>query len=208
MTWIKGEYAPVFYKKGRFTCLKPCNFWLSLVTDRPNKGWDAALLRICTWVRLQETVTDRIFSFFNLHLDHIGVTARKESVKLVLNKINEICGDEPVILTGDFNVDQHNESYILLKNSNQLADTYDLAKIRYAQSGTLNGYNINRHNDNRIDHIFVSSGFEVIRYGIFINRHLPRHYIFPSTVAFRSFTCESGTQLKIEFLEKKCLFYA
>jgi len=162
----KGEYAPVFYKKDRFTCLQSGHFWLSPITDKPNKGWDAALPRICTWVRLQENGTNRIFWFFCLHFDHIGVTARRESAKLVLKKINELCADEPVILVGDFNVDQHDESYTLLQTSGKLTDTYETAKIRYALTGTFNDFNPDEHSDSRIDHIFISSGFDVIRYGI------------------------------------------
>lgn len=38
-------------------------------------------------------------------------------------------------------------------------------KIHYAQTGTFNAFNPNQHFDSRIDHIFVSSGFDVIRYG-------------------------------------------
>lgn len=162
----QGEYAPVFYKKDKFTCLQSGHFWLSPVTDKPNKGWDAALPRICTWLRMQENGTNRIFWFFNLHFDHIGVIARRESAKLVLSKIKEMCAEEPVILTGDFNVDQHDESYILIKTSGKLTDTYETAKIRYAQTGTFNDFNPNENSDSRIDHIFVSSGFDVIRYGI------------------------------------------
>jgi endonuclease/exonuclease/phosphatase family metal-dependent hydrolase len=162
----QGEYAPIFYKKDRFTCLHSGHFWLAPVTDKPNKGWDAALPRICTWIHLQETGTHRIFWFFNLHFDHIGVTARKESAKLVLSKINEMCGSEPVILVGDFNVDQHDESYALLQNSGILTDTFEAAKIRYALTGTFNNYNPDEQSDSRIDHIFVSSAFDVTRYGI------------------------------------------
>ena len=162
----QGEYAPVFYKKDKFTCLQSGHFWLSPVTDKPNKGWDAALPRICTWVRLQENGTSMIFWFFNLHFDHIGVIARKESAKLVLNKIKEMCADEPVILTGDFNVDQYDESYALLQTSGKLTDTYEIAKIRYAQTGTFNDFNPDQNSDSRIDHIFVSSDFDVVRYGI------------------------------------------
>ena len=162
----EGECSPVFYKKDLFTCLQSGHFWLSPITDTPNKGWDAALPRICTWVQLKENRTNRIFWFFNLHFDHIGVIARRESAKLVLAKINEMCADEPVILVGDFNVDQHNESYTLIQTSGRLRDTYEIAKIRYAQTGTFNNFNPNQHSDSRIDHIFVSSDFNVIRYGI------------------------------------------
>jgi len=77
-----------------------------------------------------------------------------------------MCGNEPVILSGDFNVDQHDESYALLQNSGRLTDAFEAAKIRYARAGTFNGYNPNETSDSRIDHIFVSSGFDVVRYGI------------------------------------------
>ena len=43
-------------------------------------------------------------------MDHIGVQARAESAKLILKKLKEFPEKLPAILTGDFNVDQHNES--------------------------------------------------------------------------------------------------
>ena len=177
----QGEYAPIFYRNDRFTCMQTGHFWLAPNQSKPDKGWDAALPRICTWARLQETGTERIFWFFNTHFDHVGVTARKESAKLILNKINEMCGSEPVILTGDFNIDQHDESYALLQTSGRLTDTYEAAKIRYARTGTFNAFNPNKHSDSWIDHIFVSSGFDVIRYGILTDSYRDTASIrFPS----------------------------
>ena len=103
----KGEYSPIFYKKERFWLLDEGHFWLSEVTDRPNKGWDAALPRICTWGHFLDRQTKRRFWFFNLHMDHVGVRAREESAKLVVAKIREMCGPrEFVIHSGDFNVER------------------------------------------------------------------------------------------------------
>ena len=65
----KGEYSPIFYKKERFRLLDEGHFWLSEVTGRPNKGWDAALPRICTWGHFLDRQTRRRFWFFNLHMD-------------------------------------------------------------------------------------------------------------------------------------------
>ena len=101
-----GEYAAIFYKKDKFKLIEHGDFWLSTETAYPNKGWDAALPRICTWGIFKEKKTGFKFMFFNLHMDHIGVEARKESAKLILAKIKETGGKLPVILTGDFNVDQ------------------------------------------------------------------------------------------------------
>lgn len=162
----KGEYAPVFYKTDKFKLLRSGHFWMSEVTDKPNKGWDAVLPRICTWGNFQDKKSGFRFWFFNLHMDHIGVEARRQSAKLVLNKIKEMCGKDPVILTGDFNVDQQSESYALINNSGKLQDSYELAKVLYASNGTFNNFNPNSKTDSRIDHIFVTSDLHVMRYGV------------------------------------------
>lgn len=162
----KGEYASIFYKKDKFKVLESGNFWLSEVTDRPNKGWDAALPRICTWAKFEDIETGFEFFFFNLHMDHIGVKARENSARLVLKKIEEMCDDLPVILTGDFNVDQHSPNYAVLEGSDLLKDAYHEASVRYALNGTFNNFQPNSKTDSRIDHVFVSSDFVVKRYGI------------------------------------------
>ncbi|MCH3992653.1 MAG: endonuclease/exonuclease/phosphatase family protein [Prevotella sp.] len=162
----KGEYAPIFYKKSRFRALKDGHFWLSEHTGYPNKGWDAACIRICTWGYFKDLQTKRKLWFFNLHMDHIGVTARRESSKLVLKKIRSMCGNDPVILTGDFNVDQTHESYRLLANSGILQDSYKIADMSYALNGTFNGFDPYSWTNSQIDHVFVSKQFHVYRFGI------------------------------------------
>lgn len=162
----KGEYAPIFYKKDEFKLLDSGHFWLSDITDKPNRGWDAALPRICTWAKFQKNSSGATFYFFNLHMDHIGVEARKNSAKLVIQRITDMCGDQPVILTGDFNVDQHSPNYSILTSSKLLVDSYNVAGVRYALNGTFNDFKTDMKTDSRIDHIFVSPKFEVERYGV------------------------------------------
>ena len=161
-----GEFSAIFYKTNKFTLLKKGDFWLSTVTDRPNRGWDAALPRICSWGEFKDNKTGFTFYFFNLHMDHIGVKARAESSKLVLAKVKELAGDRPTILTGDFNVDQTNESYTLINTSGVLKDAYELSPIKYALNGTFNNFKSDSKTDSRIDHIFLSKQFTVDRYGI------------------------------------------
>ncbi len=162
----KGEYAPVFYKKDCFDVLQSGVFWLSEHTDYPNKGWDAVLPRICTWGCFKDKKTDFRFWFFNLHMDHVGVEARRHSARLVLDKITQLCGTDPVILTGDFNVDQTHESYKILNESDLLDDSYEVTRLRYALNGTFNAWDINLKTESRIDHIFVSPSFIVEKYGV------------------------------------------
>lgn len=162
----KGEYAPIFYKTERLALIESGNFWLSEITDRPNKGWDAALPRICTWAKFEDKASGQEFYHFNLHMDHVGVEARKQSAVLVLEKAKEIAGTEPVLLTGDFNVDQESDSYQLITRSGELRDAYEVAQVRYAPNGTFNAFEVNYQTQSRIDHIFVSKYIQVDRYGI------------------------------------------
>ncbi len=162
----KGEYSAIFYKKDKFKLLDHGDFWMSEITDKPNKGWDAVLPRICSWGSFREIKTGFKFYFFDLHMDHIGVVARRKSAELVLVKIKEIANNQPVILTGDFNVDQTSDSYAVINNSGRLKDAYELSPLKYANNGTFNDFNANTKTDSRIDHIFLSKNFKAKRYGI------------------------------------------
>lgn len=165
-----GEYSAIFYKKDKLKRLDYGNFWLNETPDKPALGWDAACIRICTWGKFQDVKTKLKFYFFNLHMDHVGVVARREAAKLVVRKIKEIAGSNaPVILTGDFNVDQHDEIYQIFTQSGLLKDSYTAAKMRFAENGTFQGFKSSLLTDSRIDHVFVSNRFQVKQYGILTN---------------------------------------
>ncbi len=161
-----GEHSAIFYKTDMFQLLDKGDFWLSEDTTQPNKGWDAVLPRICSWGKFREKSTGFVFFFFNVHFDHVGIIARKESAKLILDKIKTLAGDLPTMLTGDFNVDQNSESYLVLNNSNILTDAYDIAQLKYGSKGTFNSFNINVNSESRIDHIFVTNDFNVLKHGV------------------------------------------
>lgn len=161
-----GECSPIFYKKEKFHLVESGNFWLSQTDDKPSVGWDAALPRICTWGKFQVKENGVYFWYFNLHMDHIGAKSRLESSKLVIAKIKSLAGDEPVILTGDFNADQTSGCYKIILESEILLDSYETALIRYATNGTFNNFKPQQKSDSRIDHVFVSKAFTVKRYGI------------------------------------------
>ncbi len=167
----EGEYAAIFYDKNKLRLLDHGNFWLSETPEKPALGWDAACIRICTWGKFRDRKSRKTFFFFNLHMDHVGVVARREGAKLVVDRIRQLAGRKPVVLTGDFNVDQNDEIYTIFSSSGLLADTYTHARVRFAENGTFNAYKPSRKTDSRIDHIFVSPSFSVDRYGILTNTY-------------------------------------
>ena len=78
-----GEHSAIFYKTDRFKLLDSGNFWLSETPDKPGKGWDATCCnRICSWAKFKDVNTKNVFFVFNVHFDHQGVVARKESGNL------------------------------------------------------------------------------------------------------------------------------
>lgn len=168
----EGEYAPIFYKPSKVELLKSGVFWLSQTPDVIGSvGWDAALPRICTYGYFKVRESGKKLWFFNLHMDHVGMKARENASKLVLQKIKEFCKGEAAILTGDFNVDQHNEIYSILNNSPLLKDCFHVAKHKVAPNGTWNDFKPNKKTDKRIDHIFVSPSCTVSDYAILTNMY-------------------------------------
>ena len=164
-----GEHEAIFYKKDKIQLLDHGDFWLSETPDKPGLGWDAVCIRICTWGKF--AVDGTVFYYFNLHMDHVGVVARREAAKLVVSKIKEIAQGAPVVLTGDFNVDQTNEIYTIFTQSGVLKDSYDAARIRFAENGTFNAFKTDYFTTSRIDHVFVSPAVNVEAYGVLTNSY-------------------------------------
>ena len=172
-----GEHSAIFYRTAKFNLLNKGDFWLSETPEKPGPGWDARLNRICSWVQLQDKQSKKTFYVFNVHYDHQGVQARKESSKLILAKIRQIAGRQPAILTGDFNGGHTAEWYQALAESGVLKDSYTAANDPYASSGSFNGFGSTVGSKEIIDHIFVTPQFQVKRYGILTDTY---HGKYPS----------------------------
>ncbi len=172
-----GEHSSIYYKKNMFRLLKSGDFWLSATPDVPGKGWDATCCnRICSWVYLEDVKSRKKFYVFNVHFDHQGVVARKESGKLIVQKIKEIAGSAPVLLTGDFNGNRESEWYKTLANSGIIRDTYKDVKYPYENNSSTNGFRTPR-GMGVIDHIFISKHFSASRWGILTDTYFGK---FPS----------------------------
>ncbi len=173
-----GEHSAVFYKKDDFNLLKKGDFWLSQTPDKPGLGWDATCCnRICSWVYLQHKKSKNKFYFFNAHYDHQGVQARRESSTLILQKIKEIAGNEPLIFTGDLNGSHTSEPYLTIANSSILKDTYKEVKYPYANSASHNGFGRTKDSTDIIDHIFISRHFTAQKWGVLTDTY---HGKYPS----------------------------
>lgn len=171
----KGEFSAVYFNKNRFTKKDGGTFWLSLTPAVPSKGWDAALNRICSWVRLYDKLNKKEFLVFNTHYDHVGVQARIESAKLIKQKIQEIAPKLPVIFTGDLNVTPETEAITTIKSF--LTDTKEISiEPPYGPTGTFNAFKWDSPLKDKIDYIFVNKAFKVQKFAVLSDSKDQRYY--------------------------------
>jgi len=171
----KGEFSAVYFNKNRFVKKDGGTFWLSLTPDVPSKGWDAALNRVCSWVKLYDKSNKKEFIVFNTHYDHIGVQARIESAKLIKKKIQEIAPTLPVVFTGDLNVTPETEAIATIKSF--LTDAKEISiEPPYGPTGTFNAFKWDSPLKDKIDYIFVNKGFKVQKFAVLSDSKDQRYY--------------------------------
>lgn len=166
----KGEYSAIFYDTARLKFIKGSTFWLSQTPGvAGSKGWDAALPRIVTWCAFEDILNHKKFFAFNTHFDHIGTVARAESAKLLLQKVKEIAGGYPVVVTGDFNAGDEDEPVKIITDQSDpdhLTDSKFISVLpHYGPDGTFNAFQSKEVDDKAIDHIFIKNSFKVLKHG-------------------------------------------
>jgi len=182
----KGEYSAIFYDTTRLKLLESSTFWLSLTPSVPgSKGWDANITRIVTWAKFRDTKNKKLFFVFNTHFDHIGQEARRESAKLLKQKVKEIAGNMPTIITGDFNAKPSDDPIKILtdvKDNDHFIDTKAISKTpHYGPAGTFNGFASKERDPEPIDFVFVKGKWKVLQHatlsqswgGRFSSDHFP-----------------------------------
>ena len=169
----KGEYSAIFYNTTNFEEMGSGYFWLS---EHPmqagSKGWDAACERIATWAKLKDKRNGKIIFVLNTHFDHVGEVARRESVKLILQKVDTYTRKHnyPVIVMGDFNANPKSEVIREITNKNNDLHLNDSRSL----SPTVSGPDWTFHDFGRletpkrevIDYIFVKNNVRVLNYMI------------------------------------------
>ncbi len=161
----KGEFSAIFYQKKYLVAQDSGTFWLSETPTVPgSKSWDAAITRVCSWVKLG--VKDRnsqSFFVFNTHFDHIGEKARLESMKLISQKVKEIAGSTPYVLMGDFNCEPNSSPYAVAQDKTlwNLTDAWAADPTNAKEKPcTFTGFKVEGAECRRIDYIFLSPAFK------------------------------------------------
>jgi len=162
----RGEASPIGYDEERFDLVQNGLFWLSPTPSVPSKGWDAALNRIATWVRLRVRGTRQQVLAVNTHWDHVGTVARRESALQIarwLEAHRQPC--EGALLFGDFNSEMGSEPLQSLTKSGKFRDARVITKTPpIGPAATFNGFRNPPEGTRAIDHFLLGEGIDVQRY--------------------------------------------
>lgn len=174
----EGEQIGIFYKTKRFILEEKGSFFLSETPDTISKGWDAAFRRMCVWTKLADKISKQEFYVFCTHFDHIGVKARVESAKLIVERVKKIAGNSPVLFVGDLNTSPDaTEMYKTLvayfTDSREISKTPPVGSV-----GSFNDFDVSKSLlpvNERIDYIFCNKA-AVFNYRVLNDRFSDKTY--------------------------------
>jgi endonuclease/exonuclease/phosphatase family metal-dependent hydrolase len=173
-----GEYSAILYNKKRFNILEDSTLWLSETPEQPSIGWDAAMKRIFSWGKLKDNLTGKTFYMFNAHFDHKGEMAKLEEANLLNDKVAEIAGKNPAVVTGDLNFTRDSKGYQILVGGrkNFLFDAQKIAKVDSSGSNvTYNNFGNSFEEGYKIDYIFIKNEVEVLTHKIIYDKFEGRY---------------------------------
>jgi endonuclease/exonuclease/phosphatase family metal-dependent hydrolase len=162
----EGEFCPVGFRSDRFERLDSGTFWLSESPASPGSvSWDAAFPRIVTWVFVRDRTSGSQFVVANTHFDHDSAKARRESARLVRQRLIE-GRDEPVIFCGDLNAVPDSDPYLMLTINGELRDARKVSsRLPLGPRVTFTGFT-DPSDGQRIDHVLVSGSVAVDQYAV------------------------------------------
>lgn len=167
-----GEHMSIFWNKKTVSLLKWGTFWLSETPEKPSMGWDAACKRTATWALMKCKKTGKKFYYVNTHLDHKGVEAQKNGLKLIVDRIDNINPEGyPMILTGDFNITPDNPNLVELDSKMQ-----SVRKVaeKTDNHDTFNGWGKGK---GVIDYIYASGFSAYPEYQTVTKRYADRKFV-------------------------------
>ena len=170
------EYSSIYYLKDKYNLIDSGTFWLSETPEKAyTKSFDSTCYRIASWALLENKETGERYTHINTHLD----STRKEQMRVLIECVNSVTGDAPVVMTGDFN--DYEDSLVYATACESFNDSRVVAKN--TDSGrTFTKYGKYDDNDSTaIDFIFTSKELTVDTYkiirdtvkGIYPSDHYP-----------------------------------
>ncbi|ELZ41508.1 endonuclease/exonuclease/phosphatase [Halorubrum californiense DSM 19288] len=188
----EGEGCPIAVRDDRWEVAEDGTFWLSETHETPSTGWGATHPRIATWARVRARDGDAALRVVNTHFDHVSARARRESARLLRERLptlatgdgTETGGTAPVVLVGDLNCTPGSEPHRILVGDDpqrdgnvaegaaealSLRDAAAEADLRHGPKTSLTDFS-RLIDSRRIDHALVSPAVSVDAFATLTDR--------------------------------------
>jgi endonuclease/exonuclease/phosphatase family metal-dependent hydrolase len=173
----RGEACMILFDRERFAAVERDTIWLCEGSDDGQRvrGWDAACVRVCSFVRLYDKLLHRTMLVFNCHLDHRGARAKIESQRLIRRRMAHAQRNpfEPMILLGDFNMVPNETGTLECISALRYARTCANCKLVGDVDNTFTGFGLIR--GGVIDYIFTDSNGNCLEYEVTETPELSDH---------------------------------
>ncbi len=160
---LSGEHCSIMFKTERLKLQKCGTCWHSDTPDIPGSmTWGNNIPRITTWGIFGDRKSNRRFVMFNTHFHWDEPYVTNATWQLIKN-IEQIAGDMPVVLTGDFNLGPESTTHKILTGKSVsesklvFKDIWEAVGKQGSGSGTSHSFS--GKPENRIDWILVSEEF-------------------------------------------------
>ena len=196
---LSSKYQTVFYERDNasdpeglailftyeFEVVEKSVFWLSETPETPSIGWDAQYHRICVNTLLRSCYGNYI-NVYNTHLEWAGTNARNNGLQLIVDRAKASL--HPTVICGDFNADEHSNTYGVIKN-----DFNDTQKIAPETDSGFTAHDWGLFDPewkNPIDFIFVSkdigcSKFDILQDEISDGVYYSDHYAVTAKINYQ-----------------------
>ncbi|MFW6317704.1 MAG: endonuclease/exonuclease/phosphatase family protein [Halorubrum sp.] len=187
----EGEGCPIAARADRWEIVDDDTFWLSETPTEPSTDWDAAHPRIATWARVRAVDEPAELLVVNTHFDHVSARARRESARLLRERLPALprrtAGDPdgpvPVVLVGDLNCTAGSDPHRILLGDAPgadagksvdddrlpLRDAAAVADLRHGPETSLTDF-ARLIDGRRIDHALVSPTVDVEAFATLTDR--------------------------------------
>jgi len=194
----EGGFA-ILYNQEKFELLESDHYYLAKGTPKEEKiGWDADWPRVVISGVFKEKASGVIFLVCNTHFDHAGEVARRESAKIVCEKIPEQIEaikskynveEATGFLIGDYNTEPYEEPYNIIaktmKDARKVTHGVTISDNASSSPGLyyISSTNKAKADGHFIDHIFffgradiefvkmIHTSTNLCEYGEYISDH-------------------------------------
>ncbi len=111
----KGEHSGIFYKKSTIKLIDGGTKWMSKTPDVVSKDWGSTCNRVFTYAVFERISDGKRFLHVNAHTEHTSDAICLNQLKVLVNFVNTNYADLPILLTGDLNATESEDSikYVL-----------------------------------------------------------------------------------------------